>query len=150
MLEGYRRLQELKASDKSTIDVSGIRQKCYDAIDDDMNTPMVIAYLFDALRLVNQVKDGNATATQADIDELKSVFDTFLVEILGIRTEMAGSADNSEVMRPFEEAVDLLLEMRAKAKANKDWATSDLIRDRLAEMGFTVKDTKDGVEWSLS
>ena len=111
---------------------------------------MVIAYLFDALRLVNQVKDGNATATQADIDELKSVFDTFLVEILGIRTEMAGSADNSEVMRPFEEAVDLLLEMRAKAKANKDWATSDLIRDRLAEMGFTVKDTKDGVEWSLS
>lgn len=150
MLEGYRRLQELKASETSTIDVSGIRQKCYDAIDDDMNTPMVIAHLFDALRLVNQVKDGNATASQADIDELKWIFDTFLVEILGIRTEMAGSADNSAAMRPFEEAVDLLLEMRAKAKANKDWATSDLIRDRLASMGFTVKDTKDGVEWSLS
>ena len=143
-------MQELKASETSTIDVSGIRQKCYDAIDDDMNTPMVIAHLFDALRLVNQVKDGNATASQADIDELKWIFDTFLVEILGIRTEMAGSADNSAAMRPFEEAVDLLLEMRAKAKANKDWATSDLIRDRLASMGFTVKDTKDGVEWSLS
>lgn len=149
MLEGYRRLQELKPSETSTIDVTGIRGKCYEALDDDMNTPVVIAHLFDALRLVNLVKDGKATATQDDIDELKWVFDTFLVDILGIRTEMAGGADNSAAMRPFEEAVDLLLEMRAKAKANKDWATSDLIRDRMAAIGFNVKDTKDGVEWSL-
>lgn len=109
---------------------------------------MVIANLFDALRLVNQVKDGHATATQADIDELKTVFDTFLVDILGVRTEMAG--DSAEALKPFEGAVELLLDVRAKAKASKDWATSDLIRDRLAALGFTVKDTKDGAEWSLS
>ncbi|WP_297066015.1 cysteine--tRNA ligase [uncultured Duncaniella sp.] len=150
MLEGYRRLQELTPADESTIDVSNIRRKCYEAMDDDMNTPIVIANLFDALRLVNQVKDGHAKATQADIDELKAVFDIFLVDILGVRTEMAGSGDNGEALRPFEQAMDLLLEMRAKAKANKDWATSDLIRDRLAAIGFTVKDTKDGAEWKLS
>ncbi len=150
MLEGYRRLQELTPSAESTIDVSNIRRKCYEAMDDDMNTPIVIANLFDALRLVNQVKDGHAKATQADIDELKAVFDIFLVDILGVRTEMAGSGDNGEALRPFEQAMDLLLEMRAKAKANKDWATSDLIRDRLAAIGFTVKDTKDGAEWKLS
>ena len=150
MLEGYRRLQELTPADESTIDVSNIRHKCYEAMDDDMNTPIVIANLFDALRLVNQVKDGHAKATQTDIDELKAVFDIFLVDILGVRTEMAGSGDNGEALRPFEQAMDLLLEMRAKAKANKDWATSDLIRDRLAAIGFTVKDTKDGAEWKLS
>lgn len=150
MLEGYRRLQELTPSAESTVDVSDIRRKCYEAMDDDLNTPVVIANLFDALRIVNQVKDGHAKATQADIDELRQVFDIFLVDILGVRTEMAGSGDNAEALRPFEQAVDLLLEMRAKAKANKDWTTSDLIRDRLAAIGFTVKDTKDGAEWKLS
>ena len=150
MLEGYRRLQELTPSAESTIDVSEIRRKCYEAMDDDLNTPMVIANLYDALRLVNQVKDGHAKATQADIDELKAVFDIFLVDILGVRTEMTGSGDNPEALRPFEEAVDLLLEIRGNAKAAKDWATSDLIRDRMAAIGFTVKDTKDGAEWQLS
>ena len=147
MLEGYHRLTELKPSATSTISVEGIREKCYEAMDDDLNTPVLIATLFDALRLVNSVKDGKATATQEDIDELKSIFDTFLIDILGIRTEIAG--DNAEAMKPFEGAVDLLLDVRAKAKAQKDWATSDLIRDRLAALGFNVKDTRDGVEWSL-
>ncbi|MDE6326829.1 MAG: cysteine--tRNA ligase, partial [Duncaniella sp.] len=135
----------------STIDVSTIARDCYEALDDDMNTPMVIARLFDALRLVNQVKDGHATATQADIDELRRVFDTFMVEVLGIRPDtIEGAGDNAEALKPFEDAVDLVLEIRAKAKASKDWATSDLIRDRMAAIGFTVKDTKDGAEWSLS
>lgn len=149
MQEGYRRLQELTPSESSTIDVKGIREKCYEALDDDMNTPVVIAHLFDALRLVNSVKDGKATATQEDIDELKSVFDTFLVDILGIRPEIVGGADNADAMKPFEKAMELILDIRAKAKGAKDWATSDLIRDRLAEAGFVIKDTKDGAEWSV-
>ena len=149
MLEGYRRLRELKPSDKSTIDVAGIREKCYEAMDDDLNTPVLIAHLFDALRLVNSVKDGKATATQENIDTLRDIFDTFLVDILGIRTEITDAAD-PEALAPFEGAVDLVLEMRSKAKADKDWATSDLIRDRLAALGFTIKDTKEGAEWSLA
>lgn len=147
MLEGYRRLQDLKPSATSTVDVSQLEKNCYEAIDDDFNTPVVIAHLFDACRIINQVNDGKATATQEDIDALKRVMDTFLVDILGVRTEMADGGD--EQLKPFEEAVDLLLEIRANAKANKDWATSDRIRNRMAEIGFDVKDTKDGVEWSV-
>ena len=150
MLDGWRRLNELTPSDKSTIDVSDFRRKCYEALDDDLNTPIVIAHLFEACRLINQVNDGNATATQADIDELKALFKIFLVDILGVRTDIVGAGEgDATALKPFEDAVDLLLEMRAKAKADKDWATSDLIRNRLAEIGFDIKDTKDGFEWSL-
>lgn len=150
MLEGYRRLQELTPSDESTIDVKDLRRKCYEAMDDDLNTPIVIANLFEACRIINQVKDGKAKASAEDIAELKSLFDTFLIDILGIRTVMVESASaDGDSLRPFEDAVDLLLDMRSKAKAAKDWATSDFIRDRLSEIGFDVKDTKDGFEWSL-
>ncbi|MBR3766026.1 MAG: cysteine--tRNA ligase, partial [Muribaculaceae bacterium] len=150
MLEGWKRLQDLTPSEKSSIDVSGFEAKCYEAMDDDLNTSIVISHLFDACRLINQVNDGKATATTEDIDTLKKLFNTFLVDILGIRTEMiAGGEENGDALRPFEQAVDLLLEMRRNAKANKDWATSDLIRDRLAQIGFDVKDTKDGFEWSV-
>nr|WP_289743168.1 cysteine--tRNA ligase [Muribaculum intestinale] len=149
MLDGYRRLQELKPADASTADVSGLRARCYDALNDDLNTPIVIATLFDACRIINQAKDGAVTLTASDIDELKDVFRIFLVDILGIRTEMVEGASQPDAMKPFEQAVDLLLEVRAQAKAAKDWATSDLIRDRLAQAGFDIKDTKQGAEWSL-
>ena len=148
IVDGYRRLQELKAADASTIDVKGFRSKCYAAINDDLNTPIVIAELFDACKAINQVNDGKATLTQADIDELKDLFQTFLVDILGVRTEIVAS-DDAAALEPFEKAVDLLLEIRKESKAKKDWATSDLIRDRLAAIGFDVKDTKDGFEWSI-
>ncbi|MDE5922527.1 MAG: cysteine--tRNA ligase [Muribaculum sp.] len=149
MLDGYRRLQELKAADASTADVSGLRARCYDALNDDLNTPIVIATLFDACRIINQAKDGAVTLSASDIDELKDVFHIFLVDILGIRTEMVEGASQPDAMKPFEQAVDLLLEVRAQAKAAKDWATSDLIRDRLSQAGFDIKDTKQGAEWSL-
>ncbi len=149
MLEGYRRLMDLKPSETSTIDVAGLESLCYEALDDDLNTPIVIAHLFEACRLINQVNDGTASATQADIDALKALFQTFLVDILGISTDIAGASEGNASLRPFEEAVDLLLEIRGEAKARKDWATSDLIRNRLAEIGFDIKDTKDGFEWSV-
>ncbi|MCM1094519.1 MAG: cysteine--tRNA ligase [Lachnospiraceae bacterium] len=149
MIEGVNRLNEIKPSETSTIDVSGIRKKCYEALDDDLNTSIVIAYLFDACRMINQVKDGKATATAEDIAELKDVFRIFLNDILGIRTEILADSNGETSLKPFEDAVDLLLEMRAKAKAEKDWTTSDLIRNKMSEIGFDVKDTKDGFEWSL-
>ena len=119
-------------------------------MDDDLNTSIVISHLFDACRVINQVNDGKASATAEDIETLKKLFNTFLVEILGIRTETIATGEgNADALRPFEQAVDFILEMRRTAKANKDWATSDLIRDRLAQIGFDVKDTKDGFEWSI-
>ena len=149
MLDGWKRLQELKASEISSIDVSGFEAKCYEALDDDLNTSIVISHLFEACRLINQVNDGNATATAQDIEALKKLFNTFLVEILGIRTEIVAGAGSGDALRPFEDAVDLLLQIRSEAKSKKDWATSDLIRNRLSEIGFNIKDTKDGFEWSL-
>ena len=147
MLDGYRRLGELKASETSTVDVSDLEKRAYEALDDDLNTPVLIGVLFDAVRIINSIKDHTATATQADIDVLRHFMDTFLVEILGILSE--GAAADGGSMKPYRGAVDLLLEVRAHAKSQKDWATSDLIRDRLAALGFSVKDTKDGVEWSV-
>lgn len=148
IVDGYRRLQELKPADSSSVDVKGFRKKCYDAINDDLNTPIVIAELFDACKIINQVNDGKATLTKDDIDELKDLFQAFLIDILGVRTEIV-AGDDAQALEPFEKAVDLLLEIRKESKVKKDWATSDLIRDRLTAIGFDVKDTKDGFEWSL-
>ena len=149
MLDGYRRLQELTPSAESTIDVSDLERRAYEAMDDDLNTPVLIGVLFDGVRMINQVKDKNATANQADIDTLRKLFDTFLIDILGVRPEGAAGTDSAAALKPYEDAVDLLLDIRSEAKAKKDWATSDLIRDRLAAIGFVIKDTKDGVEWTV-
>lgn len=149
MSDGYRRLQDLKPSETSTLEgVADLEKRAYEALDDDFNTPVLIGVLFDAVRLINQVNDHTATATQADIDALKALFDTFLIEILGITPDGAAAGSTAD-LKPYHDAVDLLLQIRAEAKSRKDWATSDLIRDRLAAIGFSVKDTKDGVEWSL-
>ena len=151
MLEGWRRLADLKGSNTSTVtaEIADLEQKCYDALNDDLNTPIVIAHLFEAVGIINRVADGHATATAADIDALKALFQTFLFDILGMRPEAADLGGDEKALEPYRGAVDLLLQVRAEAKANKDWATSDLIRDRLAALGFNVKDTKSGVEWSV-
>ena len=143
--DAVARLDKIQPADKTTADVDGLRQKCQEAMDDDLNTPIVISHLFDASKAINLAADGKATISAADLDELKSVFHTYGEEILGL--QLAGAqSDNSKA---FAGAMDLLLQLRAQAKKNKDWATSDQIRDSLAALGFTIKDTKDGAEWSL-
>lgn len=148
MMDGWKRLNELKAGDETTVDlnVEELNRKCAEAMNDDLNTPTVIANLFDACRAINLVNDGKATISQADLDALKQVFKVYLFDILGVR-DVAASGDVN--LKPYEEAVDLLLQIRKNAKDNKDWTTSDLIRNRLAEIGFDVKDTKDGFEWKV-
>ena len=116
-------------------------------MDDDLNTPMVIATLFEAGKFINQAADGLISLTAEQIESLKKLFNTFLIDILGIRVEDKGSDKGTAA---YAGAVDLLMEIRKNAKAAKDWTTSDLIRDRLAALGFDVKDTKNGVEWKLS
>ena len=150
MLEGWRRLADIKPSVTSTIsdEVNALEGKCYEAMDDDLNTPIVIAHLFEAVGLINKVRDGHATATEEDVRKLRELFDTFFFGILGMRADAADISDE-KALEPYRGAVDLLLQVRADAKSKRDWATSDLIRDKLAELGFSVKDTKDGVEWSV-
>ncbi|MCH5219257.1 MAG: cysteine--tRNA ligase [Muribaculaceae bacterium] len=153
LMDAYRRLSGLKPSETSTLDTqpSELEAKAYEAMDDDLNTPVVIAYLFEAARLINMVNDGKATATAAQIDDLRRFMTTFMGDILGLTLPDDKTAGGSETadLTPLRGAVDMLLEMRVKAKADKDWSTADAIRNRLTELGFDIKDTKDGFEWSI-
>ena len=146
LMEAYNHLRKIRPANLSTADVHGLREKCYDAMNDDLNSPIVISHLFDAARIINSVKDGKETLTQEDIYELQNVFQLFLFDILGMKDEASAEGDSYEA---FSKAVDLLLSIRQQAKANKDWATSDKLRNELTAMGFEIKDTKDGAEWRL-
>ncbi len=147
IMDGWHRLNELKAGDTTTAKIENYRERCADAMNDDLNTPNVIATLFEACKVINQINDGKATIAQSDLNELKSVFKDYLFDVLGVRDDAAGG--DSMNLEPFKKAVDLLLEIRKNAKANKDWNTSDLIRNKMNEAGFDVKDTKDGFEWKI-
>ena len=116
-------------------------------MDDDLNTPQVIAQLFEAVKIINSAADGNVKLNAEALASLRHLFDVFLVDLLGIK--VADAADNDNGRKALEGAVDLLMEIRGNAKASKDWATSDLIRNKMAELGFDIKDTKNGVEWKL-
>jgi len=140
-------LQVLQPSTNSTIDVAGLKEKCYTAMNDDLNTPILIAHLFDGVKMINSVNDGNASVNTADLELLKKLYNDFVSDILGFKSEsLSGGSANHEVL---DEVVELLLNLRIEAKKNKDWATSDKIRNSLTEMGFEIKDTKEGFEWAF-
>ena len=145
LMEGYARLKKLNPAGESTVDVSGLRSKCEDALADDLNTPMVISALFDSLRAINLAHDGKEQISDVDLEELKSVFKLYLEDLLGLSEQTEGTAGTEA----YQKAVDLLLNIRLEAKKNKDWATSDKIRNELTALGFEIKDTKDGFEWKL-
>ena len=145
LMEGYERLQKLVSSASSSFESMDVRAKCEEAMCDDLNTPIVIAHLFDTLKSINLVYDGRETISAVDLYELKSVFKLFVEEILGLKFE------NESIVahEAYKKAIDMLLNMRLEAKLNKDWATSDKIRNELTALGFDIKDTKDGFEWKL-
>jgi len=145
LMDVYDRLQKLMPSDISTSDISGLRQRCEEAMCDDLNTPIVIAHLFEAVKFINLVYDGKATVSSADLEELKDVFRVFVEDLLGLKKE----DENFAKYEALKKAVDLLLQIRLEAKRNKDWATSDKIRNELTALGFEIKDTKDGFEWKI-
>lgn len=146
MLEGWDNLSKIEPAEVSTVDVKTIRERCYEAMNDDLSTPIVISHLFEAVKIINTVLAGGATLSAEDSAHLKETFRIFLFDIMGIREEVGVSEEGNEA---YHKAVDLLLDVRKEAKARKDWTTSDYIRDRLSEIGFEIKDTKEGVEWKL-
>ena len=147
-IEDLKHIQTATASDKNTKQfVSALRQKCYDAMNDDLMTPAVISNLFEACHIVNLLIDHKAQISEEDLKELSETMHLFAFDILGLVNERGANNDAREAA--YGKVVDMVLDLRAKAKANKDWAVSDQIRDALAEAGFQVKDTKDGVTWKL-
>ena len=150
LMETIANLERIEPTANGSITLDYVKEleaKCYEAMDDDLNTPIVISHLFDACRVVNQLIDKKQTITPDALTKLQEVFRTFSFDILGLKAESDGNAAREE---SFGKAIDLLLEVRAKAKAAKDWSTSDQIRDELAAYGFEVKDTKDGATWKLN
>ena len=122
-----------------------IEEKCYDALLDDLNTPNVLSCLFDAVRIINSAKDKSMKIGQADKAILDNLFNGILVDVLGIKDD-SSEEGNGKII---ESLMEMVLEARKTAKANKDWATSDKIRDNLKEIGIIIKDTKDGCEWTI-
>lgn len=151
--KGYKRLMQA-ASDINSIkpvkgelskQVSKIYSDVYSALCDDLNTPVAIANLFDAVRLVNSSKDGKLSLTEEDVKYLQILFDKIAGGVLGLVDETV-AGDNSDVL---EGVMEMLLQIRKEAKEQKDFAKSDAIRDNLSNLGITVKDTKDGTQWSM-
>ena len=152
LLDGLKSLDRISVSDHCDAEtenfVKSLRQRCYDAMNDDLMTQLVVSYLFEACTVVNKLIDHKATICQQCLDELRATMHLFAQELLGLNEERG--TRNEEREMAFGSVVDMVLELRAKAKAAKDWATSDHIRDELAALGFEVKDTKDGATWKLS
>lgn len=145
LTEGFARLYKLVPEKISTVDISGLRTKCEEAILDDLNTPIVISVLFEALKSINLVANGKASVNEEDLKELKEIFRIYAIDILGLQLDV----NHDSGIDAYKKAIDLLLRIRLEAKMNKDWATSDKIRNELSALGFEIKDTKDGFEWKI-
>jgi len=145
LMESLSTLEKIQPSPSSSINIHELEERCYAAMNDDFNSPVLIAHLFDAVRIINSAVDKKETLTSEDLAELKRIMHTFIFDILGLVDEtkqMAGSDVIEGLMR-------LIIEIRQSARERKDWATSDKIRDALKEIGIEIKDTKEGVEWRI-
>ncbi|MGN1216010.1 MAG: cysteine--tRNA ligase [Candidatus Cryptobacteroides sp.] len=146
----YGELSEAVAPESCTAasaDIKAIWEGVYDALCDDMNTPIALSHIFDAVRIINSAKEKKITLSQGDWDTLVQLFDDIVFGVLGLKDDNA--AESGKGKQVIDGLMAMVLEERAKAKAAKDWATSDKIRDSLKELGISVKDGKDGAEWTL-
>ncbi len=146
--KGFKRLMNaitvldgLKASGSTDVALGPLMQRCYDAMNDDFNSPVLIAELFDATRIINSVHDGKMKLDVANLEILKNIITTFVFAVLGLKNEQAANDDMPKIM-------GLVVALRNEAKTNKDYATSDKIRDGLQNIGFQLKDSKEGTDWS--
>jgi cysteinyl-tRNA synthetase len=147
---GYQKLMrcrsaasKVKASVASTVDIATLKTKCYEALDDDLNTPVLLSHLFEGVRIINSAAEGGEKLTENDLSMLTGMLDEFTFNILGLKEETAGDSKLSSGL------ISILVGLRQEAKAKKDWELSDRIRKQLKDAGVILKDTKDGVEWEL-
>ena len=144
LMNAMETLENLKNSDSSTYDINELEKNCYAAMDDDFNTPILIAHLFDGVRIINSVKDGKGSLTASDLSKMKKLFSDFVTDILGlISAKESGGNDLTE------EVMELVLKLRGNAKKNKDFSTADLIRDELDKAGIQIKDSREGTSWEI-
>jgi len=143
LMNAIKDLSNLKTSDESSVNVKELVNSFYQSMNDDFNTPILIAKLFDAVKYINNIKDGKATITKADLHLLSDKMTAFTFDVLGL--SFIDKADESKL----EPLMEIILDLRKQAKVNKDYATSDFIRDKIVEAGINIKDTREGTTWSL-
>jgi cysteinyl-tRNA synthetase len=146
LMDAIGLIDDLKSSATSTFNVSEWKQKCYDAMNDDFNTPILIANLFDAAKFINQIKDGSATITVKDLQLLKQTLEVFTFDILGLVNVSKESVGSDKLAG----AVEILINMRKEARLNKDFALSDKIRDELAKAGIQLNDSREGTTFTTN
>lgn len=146
LLAAYKTLDEVKPATTSTFDVKKLEEECYAALNDDINSPIVIANFFEVVRVINSAKAGTESLTADDIAYLKKVYELFIFDILGLKDDSV-SEDTEEVV---DGLMQLIIEQRKTARANKDFATSDFIRDQLAKLHIEIKDGKESTSWSFT
>ncbi|WP_397362098.1 cysteine--tRNA ligase [Olleya sp. R77988] len=147
LMEAISQLSDLKPAAKSTLNIDAWTQKCYDAMNDDFNTPILIAHLFEAAKYIHQIKDQTETVTEKDLNHFKSTINAFVYDILGLKNDKTEAATGTDKLSG---AVNLLIKLRQEARANKDFALSDQIRDELAEAGIQLNDGKEGTTFSTN
>lgn len=147
LMEAYHSIDNLPVNDSSSFSLPEWRQTCYDAMNDDFNSPIVIAKLFDAVKTINNIKEGVATITSEDKEALKKTMSDFMFDVLGLKDVLEEKNDSTDKLSG---TIELLINLRAEARANKDFATSDKIRDQLQGMGIQLKDGKEGTTFSLN
>lgn len=145
LMEAYKLLPMLKSSATSSLDINAWVQSCYDAMNDDFNTPILIAQLFEGIRYINLVNDAKETLTSEDIEKINNTLSIFLFDVLGLSNQN-GSSSSTEKLTGV---VEMLIQMRNEARTNKNWALSDEIRDKLLALGIVIKDGKDGTTFSI-
>jgi cysteinyl-tRNA synthetase len=145
LMKASEAIDKLQPGDKSDMDLEEMKDKCYQALNDDLNTPVLFSHIFELVRYINSILQGHMQIRQEDIAELKKLFQVFVYEILGLERE----ASEGETAELTGNIIDMILQIRLEAKKNKDFETADKIRDRLKDLGVIVKDTRDGFEWEI-
>tara|TARA_B100002049_G_scaffold235105_1_gene218824 strand:- start:548 stop:1339 length:792 start_codon:yes stop_codon:yes gene_type:complete len=147
LMEAVGLMDSLKASRSTSIDIAGWKQACYDAMNDDFNSPILIAQLFEAVKFIHHIKDGSAQVSESDLEDFKQSVRAFVFDILGLEDVTAAAEANTDKLNG---ALELLIQLRKEARANKDFATSDQIRDELQKLGIQLKDGREGTTYTIS
>lgn len=145
LMEAIKTLEGLTTSATSSVNIQEWATKLYAAMDDDFNTPILIAHLFDGVKMINSIKDGSETITAEDLEVLATTIKGFVFEVLGIQNEEDGNANTEKL----DGVIKMLIDMRVQARTDKNWALSDQIRDQLAALGIQLKDGKDGTTYTF-
>jgi len=143
LMKANETLKNLKPSLTSTVDIALLNSKCYEAMDDDLNTPLLLSQLFEGVKYINSAADGTDKMSSNDLELFRKLFNTFIFEILGLNNETTGGSDE----KLTADLMKLIIDLRQNSRNKKEWNLSDQIRDELKKAGIVLKDMKDGVEW---